>query len=100
MGRIDLQGALKVADGRGGVPFPGRQNSQIIPGVWQRPGVAGVQLNRALKTFARFFGFSLLQIDASQPIERLGARGIILQREAEKGFGLVGIASFVENRAK
>src|SRR5437762_11646458 len=80
---VQLECFLKVRNRFRGSPFPRGQKAEIVPGVWQSVGIARMKFDRALKSLPRFTRLLLLQVDASQAVESLGARGIVAKRKPE-----------------
>ena len=76
---IELERLLEVWNRFGCVPFPRGQQAEIVPGVGHSVGITGLKFGRALEALPRLAGFLLLQINASQPVECLGALRIVAQ---------------------
>src|SRR5712691_4978856 len=76
------------------------QNSQVVPGIGQCSGIAGIKLQHALETFACIVGFLLLQVGAAQAVESFGALRIVLEGSLEKSLGLFEIAAFEKNETQ
>src|SRR5580658_1439441 len=78
-----LERLLKMADRFSHASFAPGQQAEIIPGVCQSVGIAGAQFERAFKARARLCRLLLVQIDASDAIERFGAGRIVAQSNLE-----------------
>ena len=73
MMRVDFQGLLETLDGIVISSFAGSDDGQVIPRIGQRARLAGLQFQRALKHLAGSGILVLIQVDAADPIQRLGA---------------------------
>src|SRR5207237_243463 len=91
------QRLLKIRNGFGGAAFSGREQSEIVPGIGQRLGIAGIESCGTLKAFSCFDNLVLFQIHAAQAVERLGTRRIIAKRALERRAGLFVIPTLKEN---
>src|SRR2546422_5884454 len=91
------EGLLKVRNRFGGVSLPRSEKAEVVPGVWQSFGIARMKFDGASKTLPRFSSLLLFQVDASQAIQGLGARGIVAQSMLECRSGLIIIAPLEEN---
>src|SRR6266436_4145720 len=88
-----LDGKISVASAR-------MQNSQVVPGIGQCAGIAGMKLQYALKIFPCIVGLLLLQVGAAQAIESFGALRVVLEGLLEKSLGLFEIAAFEKHKAQ
>ena len=71
---IKLQCLLELLDRFVGMAFARRQQAEIVPCVRERAGIALRKLYDALEGSERFGRFVLLQVDATQTVERFGYR--------------------------
>src|ERR1700688_1581285 len=89
-----------MLDGQIGVAFTRMQNSQVVPGIGQCAGIAGMKLQYALKTLPCIVALLLLQVCAAQAIESFGALRVVLEGLLEKSLGLFEIAAFEKNETQ
>src|SRR5258708_29226574 len=89
-----------MLDGEIGVASTRIQNSQVVPGIGQGAGIAGMKFENALKAFACRVGLLLLQVGAAQAIESFGALRVVLEGLLEKSLGLFEIAAFEKHKTQ
>src|SRR5882762_7579307 len=87
------KGLLKVSDRFVGVPFAGGQKTDVVPGVGQSIGIARVELHGAFEGLPRLCGLLLLQVDASQAVQGLGAGGVVAKSSLERSLGLIEVTA-------
>ena len=98
--RTQAQRLLKVLRGFRHASFPRGKQAEIVPGVGRSIRVTGGQLEGTLETLTRRSVLFLLQVDASQTIEGLGALWIVAQSLLEGGFRLIEVAALEVNRTE
>src|SRR5580704_939406 len=97
--RIQLQRPLKTLDRIGGARLTRGDDAEVIPRVGQRVRIIRCQLHHTLESFASSGVLILVQINAADPVECLGARWIIAKGLLEGGFCLVEISTLKKQRS-
>src|SRR5258708_1124727 len=100
MVRIDPQRLLKKSNRLVRISFPGRQNSQVVPGVWQRSRIIRRRFNGPFEILPLFLPFLLLQVNAAQAVTRLRSAWILLLRQSKKFLRLLQISALIKYRTK
>ncbi len=95
----ELERLLKIADCFSGPPFARGQQAEVVPGICQSVGIARTKFERAFKALPGFCRLLLVQIYASDAIERFRACWIVAQGDLERSCGLIHIAALKKHRA-
>src|SRR5579862_5330698 len=93
---IDFQRLLKIADGVVNAIFPRRYDSEVVPCVGNSVRISRLQLHTSLKHFAGSGIPVLVQINASDAVDRLSTCGIAAQSLLEGGCSLIQISTLKE----
>src|ERR1700758_5267235 len=97
---IDFEGTLEMLNSKIGVAFSRGQDSQIVQGVGQCSGIAGMKLQNALETFAGIAGLLLLQVRTAESVEGFGAFRVVLEGLLEIKLSLFEVATIEKDEAQ